>query len=212
MATTGFPPPPLILPPALHSPLLRLRGQTTRSRIRSSADSGSGPTRTHQYSTREVLPAPAANHSARLSRSSSLQRFAPPHRPHFVPGDRGRIYPGAFLAAPSAGVPLPSYAALSGTLAATAGCASAMERGPPVLGSAPRETRCKASPQQLCGDIQLPCSRFKVPLRFCSAPDGGSRYRRTCIAPPPGCTVRKRETVCCKTGGSEARGVRGGFS
>lgn len=194
VATTGFDPHPAA--PAPH-----------HSRVSWGKTPGpaSAPARTHQYSTRGVLPAPAANPRARQSRSSSLGCSEPPHRPHLVSEDRSRICPGALLAAPPA---RRASAQLRSAFGLVGGGRRLRLRGR----EGTRETRSKASPQQLSGDIQLPCARFQVLLRFCSAPDGGSRYRRTCIAPPLGCTVRRKGTFCCKAGGSGARGVRGGFS
>lgn len=80
--------------------------------------------------------------------------------------------------------------------------------------SSPRDTRFKASPQQLSGDTQLPCVHcVRSPCASCNAPDRGSKYFRHlhCASAGMHCEQKKR-AVCCIHGRSEARDVRGGFS
>ena len=81
-------------------------------------------------------------------------------------------------------------------------------------GSVPGETRSTHPRNNSPERFNSPVRRLRSPCASCNAPDGGSRYRRHLHCAPVGmhCAQKRGGVICCKTGGSEARGVRGGFS
>lgn len=179
-----------------------------------------GPAPTNQYSARSVFPAPAATPGASLFSSSApsgpRHPTAPTSSPGITAGAPHRLCPGASLRT-AAGRPSKRIAfLLAGGGPELHVCGG---EGAPcawLAGSVPGETRSTHPQNNSLERFNSPVRRLRSPCASCNAPDGGSRYRRHLHCAPVGmhCEQKGRGGEChlLQNGGSEVRGVRGGFS